>query len=91
MFISVSIDMATEDSKEAVVKILTEYGVKKVHENLYESFDFQAKKLGLLKKDLTESVDMDDSIRIYQFPLDDTFKISALQNGKWKRFSITTE
>lgn len=88
MFIAVNIDMASDDSKIAVIKILKEYGLNKVQENLYESFDFSEKKLGLLKKDITEVVDMDDNVRIYQFPLENTFKISSLQNKKWKKYSI---
>ncbi len=88
MFIGINLDLASTDSKNTVLRILNEYGIKKTHENLYESFDFPAISLGNLKRDLTGCVDMDDSIRLYQFPLEETFKISTLQDGKWKRLSI---
>ncbi|MBN2544162.1 MAG: hypothetical protein JXB50_00095 [Spirochaetes bacterium] len=88
MFIGINLDFASTDSKNAVLKILNEYGIKKTHDNLYESFDFPAIRLGNLKRDITNNVDMDDNIRLYQFPLEGTFKISSLQDGKWKRLSI---
>jgi len=88
MFIGINLDLASTDSKNSVLKILNEYGIKRTHDNLYESYDFPAIRLGNLKRDLTNCVDMDDSIRLYQFPLENTFKISSLQDGKWKRLSI---
>lgn len=88
MFLSINLDLASNDSKIAILKVLNEYGIKKTTDYLYESFEFPAKKLGNLKRDLTNCVDMDDKLRLYQFPLEDTFKISSLENGKWKRLSI---
>ncbi|OHD14923.1 MAG: hypothetical protein A2086_13795 [Spirochaetes bacterium GWD1_27_9] len=89
MFVGIAVDFVTDDSKIKVDQILKEYGLKKIQINLYESFEFPSKKLGNLKKDITECLDMDDKLRLYQFPLDDTFKISYIENRKWKRLSIT--
>jgi len=91
MFIGIVLDLASMDSEKTIQKILTEYGIKKVQSNLYESFEFPSKRLGNLKKDLTDSIDMDDKIRIYQYPLDKCFKISYIQDRKWKRLSISGE
>ncbi len=90
MFISISIDLATEDSKLAIRKIFKQYGIKKIHQDLYESTEFPTKTLGNLKKDIIDAVDMDDKVRMYQFPLEDCFKISYLEDRKWKRLSISS-
>jgi hypothetical protein len=89
MFISVNIDMATTDHVDAIDKVLKEYGIKKVQDRLYESSDFITKSLGNLKKDISDIVDSDDKVRMYQFPLDDCFKISYLEEHKWKRLSVS--
>ncbi len=91
MFIGIVLDLASMDSEKTIQKILAEYGIKKIQANLYESFEFPSKRLGNLKKDLTDSIDMDDKIRIYQYPLDKCFKISYIQDKKWKRLSISGE
>ena len=89
MFISVNIDMASTDHAAAIDRVLKEYGLKKVQGNLYESSDFITKSLGNLKKDISDVVDSDDKVRMYQFPLDDCFKISYLEERKWKRLSVS--
>ncbi|HNZ28102.1 MAG TPA: hypothetical protein PK385_07445 [Spirochaetota bacterium] len=88
MFIGISADLASIDSIKRFEKVLLEYGVKKSQKNLYESYEFPTKRLGNLKKDITDNLDMDDKIRIYQYPLDNCFKISYLEDKKWKRLSI---
>jgi CRISPR-associated protein Cas2 len=88
MFIGISFDLATTDSQNSVLKILNEYGIKKTFTNLFESFEFPLKSLGNLKRDLTNSLDMDDKLRLYQYPLEGSFKISYIENGKWKRLSL---
>ncbi|MCK4798535.1 MAG: hypothetical protein KAT05_14230 [Spirochaetes bacterium] len=88
MFIAINLDLASPDSKKDVIKLINEYGIKNTQINLYESFDFPSKKLGTFKRDIIKYVDMDDRLRLYQYPLDDSFKISYLENGVWKRLSI---
>ena len=88
MFISVIIDLASKDSEREILEVFNEYGIKKIHENLYESFEFLSNKLGNFKKDIAKNLDMYDKIRIYQYPLENSFKISYIENGKWKRLSI---
>jgi len=88
MFISISIDLASADSKNNFVSIAGSYGLKKTQANLYESFTFPENKLGNLKRDLTNALDSFDKLRLYQFPLENTFKISSIENRKWKRLSF---
>ena len=88
MFISISLDLASPESQNNVIKIINEYGFKKIQSNLFESFEFPLNKLGNFKRDLTNCLDTYDNIRIYQYPLEDTFKISYFISGKWKRLSM---
>jgi CRISPR-associated protein Cas2 len=88
MFISLSIDLVSQDSANQFVSIMNEYGIKKILANLYESFDFPSNKLGNLKRDITNCLDSFDKLRMYQFPLENTFKISYVENRKWKRLSF---
>lgn len=88
MFISVVYETIAGDSMSRVSSVLKQYGLKKILDNLYESYDFPSVKLGNLKKDLSEELDMDDKLRIYQYPLDNSFKVSFIEEKKWKRFSV---
>ena len=88
MFIAVSLDLASADSVNNIKHIMNEYGIKRVHSNLHESFEFPSNKLGNLKREITNAVDVYDKLRIYQYPLEESFKISYLDNKKWKRLSI---
>ncbi len=90
MFVSVTFDLISDGGKTGVTKVLREYGFKKVLYNNYESFEFPAVKLGSLKKDIQEHLDMDDKLRIYQYPIENEFKISFIEERKWKRLSIKT-
>lgn len=88
MFIAICIDLASSESQRELIKLINEYGIEKKQINLYESYNFPAKKLGTFKRDVLQSLDMDDRIRLYQYPLDEAFKISYIENRKWKRLSI---
>jgi CRISPR-associated protein Cas2 len=88
MFLAVNIDLASSDSENNVIKVINEYGIKKLQSNLFESFEFPSNKLGNFKRDLSNCLDMYDRIRLYQYPLENAFKISYFEKGKWKRLSI---
>ena len=85
MFISIFLDLASTDSKNAVKNVIREYGITKIQDNLFESYEFPTKKLGNLKRDLTGCLDMYDKLRLYQYPMDNVLKISYIENGKWKK------
>ena len=89
MFLSIATDLASDDSKIKVDRLLNEYGIKKSQVNLYESFDFPLRKLGNLKKEISDCLDMYDKLRMYQYPLENSFKISYIEGRKWKRLSIS--
>ena len=88
MFISLAFDFMSTETQKEITGLLKEYGINKVFDNLYESYDFPLAKLGHLKKDITGFLDMDDKLRIYQFPVDNSFKISYIEDRKWKRLSF---
>jgi CRISPR-associated protein Cas2 len=88
MFISISIDLVSQDSSNQFTTLMNQYGIKKIQVNLFESFDFPSNKLGNLKRDITDCLDSFDKLRMYQFPLENTFKISYVENRKWKRLSF---
>jgi len=88
MFLSICIDLVSQDSINQFGSIMNQYGIKKIQANLFESFDFPSNKLGNLKRDITNSLDSFDKLRMYQFPLENTFKISYMENRKWKRLSF---
>ncbi|MCG8571139.1 MAG: hypothetical protein MJB14_13480 [Spirochaetes bacterium] len=88
MFIGISFDFISTDTKKQVITLLAQYGINKVHDNLFECFEFPVGRLGNLKRDLTTFLDMDDKLRIYQYPVDNSFKISYIEERKWKRLSF---
>ena len=88
MFVSVICEISNDDHKIAVKNLLTEYGFKQVFEILYESVTIKEKELARLKRDIDRRTDAYDSVRIYQYPLDETLVITALREKRWRRFNI---
>jgi CRISPR-associated protein Cas2 len=89
MFIAIYVDAAGQDSRKEIARVINEYGVKKVGPEMYESYEFLYKRVGNLKRDLTKCMDMDDRLRIYQYPVEDLYVISIYNNGKWKKLSVS--
>lgn len=90
MYISVSYELISNDNEKKINSILSQYGLKKIFANLYESYDFPINKLGSIKKDLESQLDMDDKLIFFQYPLENSFKISYYFDKKWKRMSLST-
>ena len=67
MFISISIDLVSQDSSSRFISLMNQYGIKKIQANLFESFDFPSNKLGNLKREITDCLDSFDKLRMYQF------------------------
>ena len=88
MFVSVICEISNDDHKIAVKNLLMEYGFKQVFEILYESATIKEKELARLKRDIDRRTDAYDSVRIYQYPLDETLVITALREKRWRRFNI---
>jgi len=67
-----------------------EYGFKKVHEGLYESLTINDSGLLRLKRELDRLTDSYDSLRFYQYPMENTLVISVLKEKKWRKTVVST-
>ena len=88
MFVAVVCDFSNDDHREIVKDLLLQYGLKQVIKNLFESTELNETQLARLKKDIDRETDSYDSIRIYQFPLENTLVISEMENKKWRKLKI---
>lgn len=88
MFVSVVFDCGGEDSAKDLANILGQYGFEKVQRACWESASITADLLIKLKKDIDRVTDYYDSVRLYQFPLDDNFNITILKQKKWRRIVV---
>ena len=71
--------------------LLLQYGFRKLQQNLYESAVISEKSLLRLKKELDGLTDSYDSLRIYQYPLEETLVVSSLKEKKWRKLVLTVE
>lgn len=85
MFVSVALDLGSEDSRIKVSDLLKQYGFKKIQNGLFESTSLNEKNLARLKVDMDRLTDFYDLVRIYQYPVEDTLVITSLEGKKWKR------
>jgi CRISPR-associated protein Cas2 len=91
MFVAVACDLGNADRQGSVNNLLLQYGFRKLQQSLYESAAISEKSLQRLKKELDGLTDSYDSLRIYQYPLEDTLVVSALKEKKWRRLVLTIE
>ena len=91
MFVAVACDLGNADHLGSVNNLLLQYGFRKLQQNLYESAVISEKNLQRLKKELDGLTDSYDSLRIYQYPLEDTLVISSLKDKKWRKLVLTLE
>ena len=91
MFVAVACDLGNADRLASVGNLLLQYGFRKLQQNLYESAVISEKSLQRLKKELDGLTDSYDSLRFYQYPLEDTLVVSSLKEKKWRRLVLTVE
>jgi len=85
MFVSVALDLGSEDSRIKVADLLKQYGFRKIQNALFETTSLNEKNLARLKVDMDRLTDYYDLIRIYQYPVEETLVITSLEGKKWKR------
>lgn len=88
MFVSIACDFGNEDSRDHVYALLTQYGFEKVQRACFESTNMSEKLLQQLKRDIDKVTDYYDTIRMYQYPVENKLAISVLKENKWKRIII---
>jgi CRISPR-associated protein Cas2 len=91
MFVAVSCDLGNLDHRARVHDLLLQYGFKKLQENLFESAAIAERALLRLKKELDGLTDSYDSLRFYQYPLEDTLIVSSLKEKKWRKLVLTVQ
>ena len=91
MFVAVACDLGNADRLASVGNLLLQYGFRKLQQNLYESAVISEKGLLRLKKELDGLTDSYDSLRFYQYPLEDTLVVSSLKEKKWRKLVLTVE
>jgi CRISPR-associated protein Cas2 len=90
MFVAVACDLGSEDHQKRVHSSLAEYGFSKVHEGLYESLTINDNGLLRLKRELDRLTDSYDTLRFYQYPMENTLVISELKEKKWRKTVVNT-
>lgn len=85
MFVSVILDPGSTDNANALSAILVNYGFKKVQRACWENAKIDDDHLADLKRDIDNSTNYYDTVRIYQFPVDGMFAVTEMRNKKWKR------
>ncbi len=85
MFVSVVVELGSEECSTIVQALMLRYGFKQVQHHTYESLTINDKNLSRLKLDLDRAADFYDSIRIYQYPVNNTLVISSLTEKRWRR------
>jgi CRISPR-associated protein Cas2 len=88
MFVSVVCDFSSDDHRKAAQNLILQYGFTKVLKDAFESSSLSEASLGRLKKDLDKLSDSYDSIRFYQYPVDNTLAITVLKEKKWRRLIV---
>jgi CRISPR-associated protein Cas2 len=88
MFVAVACEFANDDHRKAGYDLLIQYGFRKVLKDAFESTSLSESALGRVKKDLDRIADADDSIRLYQYPVEGTLAITVLKEKKWRRLIV---
>ena len=88
MFVAVVLDLGNEDSLKTVTGLLFRYGFRQMQKNVFESTALDEKRLSRLKVDMDRATDFYDSIRFYQYPVDETVAITSLSEKRWRRMII---
>jgi len=85
MFVLVALDTGNEDSERVISNLLLRYGFTQVQSKCFESLKVSEKQLARLKLDIDRAADFYDSVRIYQYPMEETMVITSLSEKRWRR------
>jgi CRISPR-associated protein Cas2 len=88
MFVAVACDFSNPDHRDSICDLLLQYGFKKVLGGLFESTGIDDSTLTRLKIDIDRNTDSYDTIRIYQYPMENTLVVTSLEKKKWVKLRI---
>jgi len=85
MFVSIAVDPGSRERAEELADLLAQYGFKMVQKGLWECMTVSQDTLNRLKRDLDNSTDAFDRLRLFQFPMEGTLVLTSLKDKKWRR------
>ncbi|MAG13305.1 MAG: CRISPR-associated protein Cas2 [Spirochaetales bacterium] len=85
MFVAIACELASEKHRDEVYALLVQYGFSAVQKDLYESVSIRAELLPRLKRDIDRRTDYYDKIKLFQYPMDGQFVVTALSEKKWRK------
>lgn len=85
MFVSVVLDPGSIDTARSLSEVLASYGYTKKQRSCWEHNAVSDEQLTALKKDIDRVTDYYDTIRMYQYPVQDVMAITELTKKKWRR------
>lgn len=85
VLVTVVSEFAQDDHRIAAHELFRLYGLKEVMANVFESVTITENTLARLKRDVDRVTDYYDTIRFYQYPLEETLVISSLSKKRWRR------
>ena len=90
MFVSVVMEIVTDDHQKDVESVLKQYGFIRIMQNVFESAKVHEKTLARLKREIDKQTDSYDRVRFYQYPDSEkqTLVISYLHEKRWKKTTI---
>jgi len=88
MLVAIACDLGNEDHEKKIHSILLQYGFNRAFKGLYESPTINENQLIRLKRDLDRHTDSYDSLRIYQYPMNNTLVITSLKEKKWRKLTV---
>jgi CRISPR-associated protein Cas2 len=88
MLVAIACDPGNEDHRQKIHNLLLQYGFSRLFAGLYESAAINPTQLIRLKRELDKHTDSYDSLRIYQYPLDNTLVITSLKEKKWRKLTV---
>jgi CRISPR-associated protein Cas2 len=88
MLVAIACDPGGEDHRQKIHNTLLQYGFSRLLPDLYESATIDQAQLFRLKRELDRHTDSYDSLRIYQYPMDNTLVISSLKEKKWRKLTV---
>ena len=88
MFVAVVGEFASNDNRNAVADLLTQYGFKAILKDCFESTAVSETTLTRLKKDIDRATDSYDIIRFYQYPVGGGLVLTSLKDKRWRRIKL---
>lgn len=85
MFVSVVGEFSQDDHKMAAHELFRQYGLKEIIADVFETVSIKENTLARLKRDVDRVTDYYDTVRFYQFPVEETLVITSLSKKKWRR------